>query len=126
MCVVVCFVVCGVTALLVFVHAHSHKNTHIIYTCKRVNTLIHPYVHILYVHSNTYIHVLYTQAGRDVNIEEEQIDIISDTSSPTGNKIKLVFKITMPAERTYVRLCVWEKGRMYVCVCVCDCVCMCV
>ena len=141
-----CVVSCCVTDLLIFVYVHTHKNIHIISTCRSVYMLIHTYVHkrmyshphtysnaysntymYTYIHIHTYtfctyirtlIHMFctYTQAGRRIVIREDQIEIISDTSSPTGIKVKLVFKITMPADGTYVRLCVLEKGRMCVCV----------
>ena len=104
-----------------YVHKRMYSHPHT-YSNAYSNTYMYTYIHIHTYTFCTYIRTLihmfctYTQAGRRIVIREDQIEIISDTSSPTGIKVKLVFKITMPADGTYVRLCVLEKGRMCVCV----------
>ena len=49
------------------------------------------------MHTHTHI-----QESRSVPIGEELIDVNSDTSSISGNKVKLVFKISLLAASTYI------------------------
>ena len=64
-------------------HRHTHTFTHI-------------HTHS-YTHTYTHTHI---QESRSVPIGEELIDVNSDTFS--GNKVKLVFKISLLAASTYI------------------------
>ena len=56
-----------------------------------------------YTYTHTHTHTLtHTQESRTAPIGEELTDVNSDTSSLSGKKVKLVFKITLLAESTYI------------------------